>query len=74
MRPLPERLPDIDRRKVVRVPQQPYLRVDRNDYSIDPRLRRPARRGPRLADPRDRRRCSTPASWRVGIVVCSPAG
>jgi hypothetical protein len=21
---------------VVRVPQQPYLRVDRNDYSIDP--------------------------------------
>ena len=36
MRPLPERLPDIDRRQVVRVPQQPYLRVDRNDYSIDP--------------------------------------
>jgi hypothetical protein len=23
---------------VVRVPQQPYLRVDRNDYSIDPRF------------------------------------
>jgi hypothetical protein len=36
MRPLPERLPDMDRRRVVRVPQQPYLRVDRNDYSIDP--------------------------------------
>jgi transposase len=36
MRPLPERLPDMDRRTVVRVPQQPYLRVDRNDYSIDP--------------------------------------
>lgn len=36
MRPLPERLPDIDRRLVVRVPQQPYVRVDRNDYSIDP--------------------------------------
>jgi hypothetical protein len=36
MRPLPERLPDCDRRTVVRVPQQPYLRVDRNDYSIDP--------------------------------------
>jgi transposase len=36
MRPLPERLPDTERRLVVRVPQQPYLRVDRNDYSIDP--------------------------------------
>jgi hypothetical protein len=36
MRPLPERLPDMDRRTVVRVPQQPYVRVDRNDYSIDP--------------------------------------
>jgi hypothetical protein len=36
MRPLPDRLPDTDRRTVVRVPQQPYLRLDRNDYSIDP--------------------------------------
>jgi transposase len=36
MRPLPAVLPDCDRRFVVRVPQQPYLRVDRNDYSIDP--------------------------------------
>jgi hypothetical protein len=36
MRPLPDRLPDLDRRTVVRVPQQPYLRVDRNDYSVDP--------------------------------------
>jgi hypothetical protein len=36
MRPLPDRLPDVDRRRVVRVPQQPYVRVDRNDYSIDP--------------------------------------
>jgi hypothetical protein len=36
MRPLPDRLPDMDRRQVVRVPQQPYLRVDRNDYSLDP--------------------------------------
>jgi hypothetical protein len=38
MRPLPERLPDTDRRQVVRVAQQPYVRVDRNDYSIDPRF------------------------------------
>ena len=36
MRPLPERLPDVDRRLVTRLPQQPYLRVDRNDYSLDP--------------------------------------
>jgi hypothetical protein len=38
MRRLPERLPDADRRFVVRVAQQPYLRVDTNDYSLDPRL------------------------------------
>ncbi len=38
MRPLPARMPDTDRRFVTRVPAQPYLRVDRNDYSLDPRL------------------------------------
>ena len=38
MRSLPVWLPDTDRRLVVRVPQQPYVRVDRNDYSIDPRF------------------------------------
>jgi hypothetical protein len=38
MRPLPERLPDADRRFVIRVAQQPYLRLDTNDYSLDPRL------------------------------------
>lgn len=37
MRPLPA-LPDSDRRFVIRVPAQPYLRFDRNDYSLDPRL------------------------------------
>jgi len=36
MRPLPDRMPDVERREVVRVPPQPYVRVDRNDYSIDP--------------------------------------
>lgn len=36
MRPLPERMPDLDRREVLRVPPQPYLRIDRNDYSINP--------------------------------------
>jgi transposase len=38
MRHLPERMPDVDRRQVVRVPAQPFVRVDRNDYSIDPQF------------------------------------
>jgi Mu transposase, C-terminal domain len=38
MRPLPAELPETDRRFVIRVPTQPYLRFDRNDYSLDPRL------------------------------------
>jgi hypothetical protein len=38
MRALPKRMPDVDRRFVVRVGTQPYLRVDRNDYSLEPRL------------------------------------
>ena len=38
MRPLPDPLPDSDRRFTVRVPPQPYVRVDTNDYSLDPRL------------------------------------
>jgi transposase len=36
MRSLPATLPDTDRRQVLRVPAQPFVRVDRNDYSIDP--------------------------------------
>src|ERR1700729_964683 len=36
MRPLPARMPDVDRRRVIRVPAQPFVRFDRNDYSIDP--------------------------------------
>jgi len=35
---LPETMPDVDRRFVTRVAAQPYLRVDRNDYSVDPAL------------------------------------
>jgi hypothetical protein len=38
MRPLPEPVPDLDRRIVIRVAPQPYVHVDRNDYSLDPRL------------------------------------
>ncbi len=38
MRPLPGRMPDVDRRLVIRVPPDPYVRVDTCDYSLDPRL------------------------------------
>jgi transposase len=33
MHPLPAAMPDCDRRVVVRVSQQPFVRVDRNDYA-----------------------------------------
>jgi hypothetical protein len=38
MHALPAAMPDTEQRFVVRVPAQPYLRFDRNDYSLDPRL------------------------------------
>jgi len=38
MRALPTVGPELDRRIVLRVPPQPYVHVDRNDYSLDPRL------------------------------------
>jgi len=38
MRPLPERMPDVDRRQVTRITPDPYVRVDTCDYSLDPRL------------------------------------
>ena len=37
MAPLPE-FPDLDRRWVTRVPADPYLRFDTNDYSLDPAM------------------------------------
>ena len=38
MRALPGREPDVDRRWVTRVPPDPHVRLDTNDYSLDPRL------------------------------------
>jgi hypothetical protein len=38
MAPLPATVPDTDRRWVLRVPPDPYLRFDTCDYSLDPRL------------------------------------
>ena len=38
MRALPARAPDTDRRWVIRVPPDPHVRFDTNDYSLDPDL------------------------------------
>ena len=38
MAALPEQMPDTARRWVIRVPPDPHLRVDTNDYSLDPAL------------------------------------
>lgn len=38
MRALPERMPQTARRWVTRVPAQPFVRLDTNDYSLDPRF------------------------------------
>jgi transposase len=38
MAPLPQVAPDVDRRWVLRVPPDPYLRFDSCDYSLDPGL------------------------------------
>lgn len=38
MAPLPATPPETDRRWVLRVPPDPYLRFDTCDYSLDPRL------------------------------------
>jgi transposase len=38
VRSLPERLPDVGRRFVTRIAPDPYVRIDSNDYSLDPRL------------------------------------
>ena len=38
MAPLPDQLPDTARRWTMRVPPDPHLRVDTNDYSLDPAL------------------------------------
>ena len=38
MAPLPDRLPDTARRWTTRVPPDPHLRLDTNDYTLDPAL------------------------------------
>jgi transposase len=38
MAPLPPAMPDTAKRWVTRIPPDPYLRLDTNDYSLDPKL------------------------------------
>jgi transposase len=38
LRPLPQREPDTERRWTLRVPADPHVRFDTNDYSLDPGL------------------------------------
>lgn len=38
LQPLPAQMPDCDERRVLRVTPDPYVRIDTNDYSLDPRL------------------------------------
>ena len=63
LRPLGRVSVDTDRRTVIRVPQQPLIRVDRNDYSIDPCSPGGVSRFA-SARRRSRRSCWTPVSWR----------
>ena len=67
----PAAAPDTDRRWVLRVPPDPHLRVDTNDYSLDPRLvgRRVEVRVSQREVTRSR---STPASWPAATSAASP--
>jgi Mu transposase-like protein len=38
MGPLPGQAPDLDERMVIRVPADPHVRIDTNDYSLNPSL------------------------------------
>lgn len=64
MAPLPERMPDTARRWVTRVPPDPYLRFDTNDYSLDPEL--VGRRVEVRVDPRE----VTAACLDTGEIAC----
>ncbi len=71
MAPLPAATPDTDRRWVLRVPPDPYLRFDTCDYSLDPALvsRRVEARSPTGRSWRSR---WTPASWPADTHARSP--
>ncbi len=71
MRELPEQELNVDRRLVTRVPPDPHVRVDTNDYSLDPRL--VGRRVEVVShSARSRRWRSTPASSLARTSAASP--
>ena len=67
MRPLPNPMPDTDHRFTTRVPQQPYLRWDTNDYSLDPRL------AGRRVEVRISQRAITAVALDTGELACRHA-
>src|SRR4051812_33968803 len=64
MAPLPAQMPDTSRRWTMRVPPDPHLRLDTNDYSLDPAL--VGRRVEVIAD----RRTVTAVALDTGEVAC----
>jgi hypothetical protein len=72
MRPLPDWLSETDRRFVWRVSQQPYLRFETNDSSLDPRLAN-RRVEVRVSQRELGQSRSTPASWPVVTAAPSPS-
>jgi transposase len=67
MAPLPERMPDTARRWTMRIPPDPHLRLDTNDYSLDPGL--VGRRVEVIAD----QRTVTAVALDTGEVACRHA-
>ena len=64
MRALPKAMPPTAIRRVIRVPQQPYLRWDTNDYSLDPRF------GGRRVELRIGQREITAIALDSGAIAC----
>ena len=67
MAALPERMPDTARRWTMRIPPDPHLRLDTNDYSLDPGL--VGRRVEVIAD----QRTVTAVALDTGEVACRHA-
>jgi hypothetical protein len=65
MRELSEQEPDVDRRWVTRVPPDPHIRVDTNDYSLEPSL------VGRRVDVRVSQRRVTAVALDTGELACS---
>ena len=72
MRALPEHAPGTERRWVLRVPPDPHLRFDTNDYSLDPRLVGRRVEVPSTSSTSARSRW-TPASWPAATNAASRA-